>query len=89
MKSRALLVFVLILSLTLVPTLQLALAASSSTSTTSTSTSTTSTSTSSPSNAFSQRLDIYVAGSSDYWLAKISPINATKPGPSQQSLFQA
>src|SRR5271154_5889927 len=78
MKSRSLFVLALVISLAVVPSLQLALAASTTTtSTTSTTTTTTTTSTSSP---FSQRLDIYVAGSSDYWLIKLNPVNETKAG---------
>jgi len=73
MKSRSLLVFVLILSLAVVPSLQLALAASSTTSTTST------TSTAASSSPFSQRLDVYTAGSNDIFLITLSPVNATKP----------
>lgn len=74
MKSRALLAFALVISLTVVPSIQLALAA---TSTTSTTTTTTTASTGTP---FSHRLDVYVAGTSDFWMATISPVNATKPG---------
>ena len=74
MKSRSLLVVILILSLAVVPSLQLALAAST---TTSSSTTTTSTSTA-PSSPYSEKVDIYTAGSADYWLVSLSPVNATK-----------
>src|SRR6266550_491025 len=78
MKSRSFLAFVLILSLLVVPSVQLTLgAASSSSSSTSTTTTTTSTS-SAPKSPFSEKLDIYTAGSSGYWLVSLSPVNATK-----------
>ncbi len=75
MKSRPLLVFILILSLAVVPSLQLALAASSSSTTTTTTTS----STPAPKSPYSERLDIYTAGSNAYWKVSLSPVNATKP----------
>jgi Translocon-associated protein beta (TRAPB) len=75
MKSRSLLVFILILSVVVVPSLQLALAASSSSSS---STSTTST-TSGPKPPYSERLDLYTAGSNAYWQVNVSPVNATRP----------
>ena len=82
MKSRSFLTFILILSLLVVPCLQVALAAS--TTSTSSSTSTTSSSTSATSGVSapprSERLDIYVAGSSDFWLTSLNPVNATKAG---------
>jgi len=78
MKSRSYLVIILVLSLAVVPGLQLALAASSSSSTTTTTTSTTSTS-SAPKSPYSERLDIYTAGSSGYSLVSLSPVNASKP----------
>jgi len=74
MKSRPLLLFILILSLAIVPSLQLALAASSSSSS---STTTTSTGTHAP---FSEKLDVYVAGSTGFWLVSVGPVNATRPG---------
>src|SRR6267378_1189095 len=77
MKSQSFLVIILVLSLAVVPGLQLALAASSSSSTTTTTTSTTSTS-SAPKSPYSERLDIYTAGSSGYSLVSLSPVNATK-----------
>jgi len=81
MKSRSLLVFILILSLAVVPSMQLALAASSSSSTTSSSTTTTTTSTTSaPSqSSFAQRLDVYLAGTNDFWRVTLTNVNATKP----------
>jgi len=78
MKSRSFLVFILILSLAVIPSLQLALAASSTTSSTSTTSTSTSTAPTVPKYPFSQRLDIYTAGSNDYFLIKLSPVNATK-----------
>ena len=78
MKSQSFLVIILVLSLAVVPGLQLALAASSSSSTTTTTTSTTSTS-SAPKSPYSERLDIYTAGSSGYSLVSLSPVNASKP----------
>jgi uncharacterized repeat protein (TIGR01451 family) len=80
MRPRSFLAFALILSLLVVPCVQLALAAqSSSTSTSSTTTTTTTTSTSSaPKSPFSEKLDIYTAGSNGYWLVSLSPVNATK-----------
>jgi uncharacterized repeat protein (TIGR01451 family) len=79
MKSRSFLVFILILSLVVVPSLQLALAASSSSSTSSTTT-TTSTTTAAPKGPYNEKLDIYTAGSNDYFLVSLSPVSATKPG---------
>lgn len=77
MKSRSLLALALIISLAVLPSLQLALAAST-TSTSTTSTSTTSTTSGAPTTPYSQRLDIYLAGTSDLWLVKLSPVNDTK-----------
>ncbi len=79
MKSRSLLIFILIISLAVVPSLQLALAASSASSSSSTTTTTTTTTTAAKS-PYSERLDIYTAGDNDYWLATLSPVNATKSG---------
>ncbi len=81
MKSRSLLVFILILSLAVVPSMQLALAASSTSSTTSssTTTSTTSTAASAPTGSYSQRVDVYLAGTNDYWRVTLTDVNATKP----------
>lgn len=75
MKSRSLLILVLVLSLAVVPSAQLALGAASSSSSSSSSTSTTS---STPSTPFSQRLDVYVAGSNDYWMVTLNPVNASR-----------
>jgi uncharacterized repeat protein (TIGR01451 family) len=78
MKSRSFLIFLLILSLAVVPSMQLAFAAASSSSSSSSSTTTTTTSTA-PKSPFSERLDIYTAGTNDYWLVTLNPVNATKP----------
>ncbi len=74
MKSRSLLVFILILSLAILPSMQLALGAV----TTSSTTTTTSTSTAFKS-PYSEKLDIYTAGTTDLWLVSLTPVNATKP----------
>ncbi len=75
MKSRSLLVLALILSLAVVPSAQLALGAASSSSSSSSTTSTTS---AAPSTPFTQRLDVYVAGSNDYWVVTLNPVNASR-----------
>jgi uncharacterized repeat protein (TIGR01451 family) len=79
MKSRSVVILALILSLSVIPSLQLALGAASSSSSSSSSTTTTSTSSAAPSAPFSQRLDLYLAGSNDYWQVTLSPVNATRP----------
>jgi uncharacterized repeat protein (TIGR01451 family) len=81
MKSRSLLIFALIISLAVLPGLQMALGVSQQTSSSSTSSSSSSTTTSSvPKSPYSERLVIYTAGSYAYWLASMSPVNATRPG---------
>jgi len=73
MKSRSLLIFALIVSLAVLPGLQVALASSKSSS------SPASTS-SDPKGPYSEKLVIYTAGSNDFWLASLSPVNASRPG---------
>ena len=95
MKSRSLLIFALIVSLAVLPGLQIALAASKSSSSTSSSTtgmqlapaasnsstsSSTTTTSTGPKPPYSEKLVIYTAGSSDYWLASLSPAKASRPG---------
>src|SRR5437660_8344945 len=80
MKPRSSIVFILVLSLAVVPGLQLALAASVTTSSSTTTTTTTTTSTASaPKAPYSEKLDVYTAGSSGYSLVSLSPVNASKP----------
>lgn len=76
MKSRSLLILALVLSLAVVPSAQLALGAASSSSSSSSTSSTTS---AAPSTPFTQRLDVYVAGSNDYWMVTLNPVNASRP----------
>ena len=76
MNSRSALALILIVSLVVVPGLQLAFGASSS------STTTTSTTTASPGSKgpYSEKLDIYTAGTYAYWRVTLSPVNATQTG---------
>lgn len=76
MKTRSFLILVLILSLSVLPSLQIAFGAASSSSSSSTSSTSTSTAAHSP---YSERVDIYTAGSNGYWLVTLNPVNATKP----------
>jgi hypothetical protein len=57
--------------------MQLAPAASNSSTTSSSSSTTTS---SAPKSPYSEKLVIYTAGSTDYWLASLSPVKASRPG---------
>jgi|GEM_PF-1863712 len=69
MKSRSLLIFALIISLALLPGMQLALGASKSSS-----------ASTDPKSPYFEKLVVYTAGSNDFWLASVSPVNITRPG---------
>lgn len=73
MKSRSLLILALIISVAVLPSMQLALAASKSSSSSSSTTA-------DPKSPYFEKLVVYTAGSSDYWLASLSPVNASRPG---------
>ncbi len=79
MKPRPLLVLLLLTSLVVLPSLQLALAAPTKSSSSTAANTAWSSMSPDPKSPYSERVDIYTAGSNDYWQVRLNPVNASRP----------